>query len=59
MPDERPDDQPVQPDAERREPRVRDDEDPGQGPPVEDDDVPAAGVLDPELPDAPEPNEPA
>jgi hypothetical protein len=55
------------PDEERREPRVADDQDPGQGPPVddaEDDEIgdpeaPALGVIDPTRADPPEPNEPA
>jgi hypothetical protein len=52
------------PDAERPEPRVRDDLDPEQGPPVEDDDEraledsPAIGVIDPDREDPPEPSEP-
>jgi hypothetical protein len=50
------------PDEERIEPRVRDDFDPEQGPPVDDDELessPALGVVDPDEPDPPEPGEPA
>ena len=50
------------PDADRIEPRVRDDQDPEQGPPVAEDEEleesPALGVVDPEHPDPPEPGEP-
>jgi hypothetical protein len=59
------DELPIVPDSERFEPRVRDDQDPDQGPPIEDqeapedEEAPAAGVLDPERPEPPEPNEPA
>jgi hypothetical protein len=54
------DEPPIVPDSERLEPRVRDDQDPDQGPPIEDEEeAPAAGVLDPERPEPPEPNEPA
>jgi hypothetical protein len=51
------------PDEERVEPRVRDDRDLEQGPPVDEDEelqaAPALGVVDPENPDPPEPGEPA
>jgi hypothetical protein len=53
------DELPIVPDSERFEPRVRDDRDPDQGPPIEDEEAPADGVLDPERPEPPEPNEPA
>ena len=60
MPDDEPQQPqpPPEPDEERYEPRIGDDRDPGQGQPVEDDDAPAIGVVDPEHPDPPEPNEP-
>ena len=47
------------PDAERLEPRVGDDFDPDQGPPIEDEEAPAIGVVDDDRDDVPEPNEPA
>jgi hypothetical protein len=47
------------PDAERLEPRVGDDFDPDQGPPIEDEEAPALGVVDDDRDDVPEPNEPA
>jgi hypothetical protein len=52
------DQSPLPPDEEREEPRVRDDFDADQGPPVEDEDAPAAGVVDAERPEPPEPGEP-
>jgi hypothetical protein len=47
------------PDEERLEPRVVDDHDPDQGPPIEDEEAPAIGVVDGDRADVPEPNEPA
>jgi hypothetical protein len=47
------------PDEERHEPRVGDEFDPDQGPPIEDEEAPAIGVVDDDRVDVPEPNEPA
>lgn len=54
-----PEDRDVRPDEERDEPRTE--APPTDDPPVDDrvDDAPAAGVVDPERTDPPEPSEPA